>query len=159
MSCKTRHYVEFWCLDLIGWGIGRKGKREGEAERGFLRDSLFPFALLSPPPPPLLFAPATQAKTVENQNGKVINFHFLNWDAVPSLQFPPNFLTSYRRHTLSKRPPVQKDTLFKTLNGEIVYSEDSRPWKPYPVQRHIAHTLIGLIRKSPAPPLSRAYFE
>ena len=67
------------------------GEREGVGERGLVRDSLFPFALLFPPPPPLLFAPATQDKTVENQNGKVVNFHSLNSDAVPSLQFPPNF--------------------------------------------------------------------
>ena len=149
---------------MIGWGIGRKGKREGVGERGLVRDSPFPFALLSPPPPRLLFAPATQTKTVESQNGKVVNFHSLNSDAVPSLQFPSNFLTfpggrgGYSKEvwvelcrrdlqtptlvntkiahfvplfktgdTHSKTLPVQKDTLFKTLNGEIVYSEDSRP--------------------------------
>ena len=43
--------------------------------------------------------------------------------------------------TLFERLSVQKDTQFKTLNGEIVYrlrlKTRSKPWKPYPVQRHI----------------------
>ena len=41
--------------------------------------------------------------------------------------------------TLFLRLLVQKDTLFKTLYGEIEQYpvEDSNPWKRYPVQRHI----------------------
>ena len=84
MSSKTRHHVEFQYLDLIGWGIGRKGKREGVGERGLIRDSLFPLAPYSPPS--LLFAPATQARTWEpKRQGDKCYFLSLNSDAVPSL--------------------------------------------------------------------------
>ena len=108
-------------------GYREKGKKGGGCGERLGKGSLFPFALLSPPPPPppLLLAPATQAKTVENQNGKVINFHSLNWDAVPSLQFRPNFLTFRGGHSKEVwvelcRRDLQTPTLVNTKIAHFV---------------------------------------